>query len=490
MSSFKFNGSKRDYLYIMMGFNRSAWASIERDILTVPGHPGGYHLQTNTKIRVIEVPVIIKAKDQTDLQQKKEDLANWLIQDEPKELIFDDEPGRTYMAMIDGEADLDELLFRGKGNIKFICPMPYKLGEVKMSDFSIVNQDLKAIIPNKGTVESNPIIEIDVLNKSPFVDVWNGNEYFRLGYPTGPKTKLVAQEDRVIWDKMTDLSQWAPHTGPLGSLFEGSGAMQIAGNGHGFLPSSYGTSVGESWHGPILKRNLPPGGATDFKVDMRLSLDSIRYDRMGTIMLFLLDKDDSIVAQLGMKDEYFSHSITKAYTVVNDGPDEKVLIDDTGRTDESFTNFRGHVMLTREGNTWTAYSALFKKGTVQDEETIIETWKDVNNTNTATSSIVTKVAVGIFKYGDYSPLDSTFIEDLKVYKKFSVPVDATPYICDQGDRIVVDTERALVTLNGENAINIKEIFSDFPIVKRGDNEIIIRPNSIGTAKITYRERYR
>jgi len=148
------------------------------------------------------------------------------------------------------------------------------------------------------------------------------------------------------------------------------------------------------------------------------------------------------------------------------------------------------VMLTREGNTWTAYSALFKKGTVQDEETIIETWKDVNNANTATTSIVTKVAVGIFKYGDYSPLDSTFIEDLKVYKKFSVPVDATPYICDQGDRIVVDTERALVTLNGENAINIKEIFSDFPIVKRGDNEIIIRPNSIGTAKITYRERYR
>ncbi|MEC0166743.1 phage tail family protein, partial [Bacillus cereus] len=123
MTSFKFNGIKKDYLFILMGFNRSAWAPIERDILTVPGHPGGYHLQTNTKLRTIEVPVIVKAKDQVDLQKKKEDLACWLIQDEPKELIFDDEAERTYMAMLDGETDLDELIFRGKGTIRFVCPM-------------------------------------------------------------------------------------------------------------------------------------------------------------------------------------------------------------------------------------------------------------------------------------------------------------------------------------------------------------------------------
>ncbi|PEM73264.1 phage tail protein [Bacillus pseudomycoides] len=490
MTSFKFNGIKKDYLFILMGFNRSAWAPIERDILTTPGRPGGYLLQTNTKVRVIEVPVILKASSQDDLQKKKEDLADWLIQDEPKELIFDDEPDRTYMALLDGETDLDELIFRGKGSIHFVCPMPYKLGEVKTSGLSIVGSDLKAVIPNKGTVESNPIVEIDVLNKSPFIDIWNGDDYFRLGYPTGPKTKLVAQEDRVIWDKMDNLGKWNPHNGPLGSLFEGAGAMEIAGSGHGFRPSTYGPVKENTWYGPILKQSLPPGGATDFKVDMRLSFDSLSYDRMGTIMLFLLDANDNIVAQLGMKDEYDTSSITKAYTVINDGPEEKTLIDDTGRTPGSFTDFRGHVMLTREGNTWTAYSALYKKGTYQDYETIIETWNDVNKSNFATTSIVTKVAIGIFKYGDYSPLDAIFIEDLKVYKKFSVPVDATPYIVDQGDTVVVDTERALVTVNGKDAINIKELFSEFPVVNRGENEIIVRPKNIGTAKVTYRERYR
>ncbi|MGG0516639.1 distal tail protein Dit [Bacillus pseudomycoides] len=492
MASFKFNGTKRDYLYIMMGFNRAAWAPIERDILTAPGRPGGYYLQTNTKVRVIEVPVIIKAKDQADLQKKKEDLANWLIQEEPKELIFDDEADRTYMALLDGETDLEELIFRGKGTLRFVCPMPYKLGATQVKDFALdtTGTDLKVDIANKGTVDSNPIVEINVMDKSPYIDVWNGNEYFRLGYPTGPKTKLVAQEARVIWDKMDDLSQWSAHTGPLGSLFEGSGKMRIAGNGHGFLPETYGAVKENTWYGPILKRSLPPGGATDFKVDMRLSFDSISYDRMGTIMLFLLNDNDEIVAQLGMKDEYYSHAITKAYTTINDGPDERTLIDDTGRTNESFTDFRGHVMLTRERNVWTAYSALYKKGTYQDYETIIETWRDTNNSNPATAAVVTKVAVGVFKYGDYNPLDETFIEDLKVYKKFSVPVDATPYIVDQGDSIVIDTERALVTINGKNAISIKDLFSDFPVIKRGANEVIVRPKAIGTVKITYMERYR
>ncbi|PHB21081.1 phage tail protein [Bacillus pseudomycoides] len=490
MASFKFNGIKKDYLYILMGFNRSAWAPIDRDILTVPGHPGGYLLQTNTKVRTIEVPVILKASSQADLQKKKEDLADWLIQDEPKELIFDDEPDRTYMALLDGECDLDELIFRGKGSIKFLCPMPYKLGDNKTFDFSIVTNDLQVKIPNKGTVESNPIVEINVLNKSPFIDVWNGNEYFRLGYPTGPKTKLVAQEERVIWDKMDNISLWTPHVGDLGSLFTGAGTIRVAGNGSGFLPETYGPVKANTWYGPILKRSLPPGGATDFTVDMRIQMDSTSYDRMGTIMLFLLDSNNNIVAQLGIKDEYYSSSITKAYTTVNDGPDEHILIDDTGRTEDSFKNFRGHVKLTREGDTWKAATSLFKLGTNQDYETILEDWRDVGKKNPATSAVVTQVAVGIFKYGDDKPMEVTFIEDLKVYKKFSVPMDATPYIVEQGDKVVIDTERALVTLNGSNAISIKDLYSDFPVINKGDNTVIVRPKDIGTAKITYRDRYR
>ncbi|MGG1326692.1 phage tail family protein, partial [Bacillus tropicus] len=59
-----------------------------------------------------------------------------------------------------------------------------------------------------------------------------------------------------------------------------------------------------------------------------------------------------------------------------------------------------------------------------------------------------------------------------------------------GDKIQIDTERSLVTINGTNAIALKDIFSSFPVIKRGQNAVIIRPANVGIAELTYRERFR
>ncbi|MFP3468144.1 distal tail protein Dit, partial [Leifsonia sp. SIMBA_070] len=83
------------YIFILMGFSRPAWSPVERDILKVPSKPGGYLLQTNVDVRTIEVPVIIKSSNVSTMQKVKEDLADWLVTDQPCELIFDDEPDRT-----------------------------------------------------------------------------------------------------------------------------------------------------------------------------------------------------------------------------------------------------------------------------------------------------------------------------------------------------------------------------------------------------------
>ncbi|MGG0448534.1 phage tail family protein, partial [Bacillus mycoides] len=53
----------------------------------------------------------------------------------------------------------------------------------------------------------------------------------------------------------------------------------------------------------------------------------------------------------------------------------------------------------------------------------------------------------------------------------------------------IDTERSLVTINGIDAINLKDFFSEFPKIIRGDNRIDIMPPDV-TATISYRERYR
>ncbi|HDR8365631.1 TPA: phage tail family protein, partial [Bacillus cereus] len=68
--------------------------------------------------------------------------------------------------------------------------------------------------------------------------------------------------------------------------------------------------------------------------------------------------------------------------------------------------------------------------------------------------------------------------------------DNPPYIFDVGDKVVIDTERSLVSINGKKVINLKDIFSDYPVVSKGSNKLEIMPSDVGIAKVTYRERYR
>ncbi|PFV47634.1 phage tail protein [Bacillus cereus] len=488
--SFSFNGIRKDYIFILMGFNRPAWSPVERDILKAPSKAGGYLLQTNTNVRTIEVPVIIKAGSQGEMQQKKEDLADWLVTDQPCELIFDDEPNRTYMAVIDGGADIDELIFRGKGKITFVCPMPYKLGAVQTKVMSVENQELKATFENQGTVETKPVIDIKVSNPSPFLDVWNDDEYFRLGYPTGVKTRLVKQNERLIWDEMTKLTPWTAVTGQIG-VYKSSGAMKVW-QGYAFTPESYGTGTDFEWHGPFLKKTIPNTGGViqDFKLDVQMTFQSEHWNRMGKTVVMLLDANDNVIVELAMADEYMSHEMTTAQAIIDPGSSRKWIADEMGMYSDTFNDFRGHVSVARRGKEWSFYFAKYRKNTEIDDASFVRTWRDEADSNPMTARPVAKIAVGCIAYGKNPPADIAFIEDVKFWKINTLTIDETPYIFDIGDKIQIDTERSLVTINGTNAIGLKDIFSRFPIVKRGDNNIIVRPYNIGTATLTYRERYK
>ncbi|MED2879474.1 phage tail family protein, partial [Bacillus thuringiensis] len=130
MSSFKFNNERKKYIQIAKGWKRPTWAPLKRNFLSTPGYPGARLLNTQTEMRVLSIPVGIIVPDDTDLEMVKEELASWLITDQPVELIFDVEPNRTYLAVVDDSFDLDEFVTLGIGTLTFICPMPYKLGPV------------------------------------------------------------------------------------------------------------------------------------------------------------------------------------------------------------------------------------------------------------------------------------------------------------------------------------------------------------------------
>lgn len=87
-------------------------------------------------------------------------MAEWLIHDELKPLIFDDEPDRIYYAVVDGSFDPDEILKWGQGVIPFICPDPYKYGEEE----SLILGDFP--IRNVGTLKTNPVFSIKFMSNT------------------------------------------------------------------------------------------------------------------------------------------------------------------------------------------------------------------------------------------------------------------------------------------------------------------------------------
>ncbi|MCP1285375.1 phage tail family protein [Bacillus sp. S0635] len=480
--SFTFNGERKDYIFILMGFNRPAWAPIKRDFLDVNGMPGGHLLQTNTGKREIKVPVILKAVDQANMQKVKEDLAKWLITGEAKELVFDDEKDRTYMAVIDGEAELDELVFRGKGTITFVCGMPYKLGLLQEHEMSIKDSNLGARFINKGTTTSEPVIEIDVLQATPYIDVWNKDQYFRLGYPTGIQNKVVKMEERVIYDEMNSLDPWRKESGKIGAYFA-TGEMEVANNSY-FTTKLYGPGI--EWHGPIYTRDILGGPLIDFKADINIKLFSSHMTQVGKVVLMFLADDNSVIAEINMNDAYASHTITKANAVIGG---TKTMVDSTGYYTTTFNDFNGHMSIARRGKKWSVYFAKADGPNGVDGTSLVEYFDDVSNSNPATEKTISKVAIAFLQYGALSTVMDLLISELKVWKLYNVDVDETPYIVDVGDKVIIDTEKSLASINGRSALPLKDLFSEYPIVNEGENEIIIRPAQIGRAKLKYRERY-
>ncbi|GIN74035.1 hypothetical protein J14TS2_45100 [Bacillus sp. J14TS2] len=101
-----FNGIEKEYITVLRGRKRPFF---ERD-----GE------------RRIEVPILIKHDGFSHYQKLKEEIAEWLIHEDAKELIFnDDDDDRRYFAMTDDIEEGDEYLDMSFATIVFICHSKY-----------------------------------------------------------------------------------------------------------------------------------------------------------------------------------------------------------------------------------------------------------------------------------------------------------------------------------------------------------------------------
>lgn len=476
-SNFTFRNQRRSYLTVLRGRKRPAWAPVKRNILTVPNRPGGYHKSTDIDIRTLEVPVRIKAEDIADLQKVKEDLADWLVTESVEELTFDDEPDRSYFAMIDGELDLDELVNRGKGTLSFICPDPYKYGltKVQRSDSGTVTAR------NEGSVEALPNFEIEVDADYTNIDISNGDLMNRIGRVVNIEDYAVSREQRVLSDSLASLTGWAKTEGNVRIDGLATGNMKV--DDGRFVAADFGV-MNDTWHGPFYKKSIGQT-LTDFKIETMVELVNTGEDKFGKVEVYVLDENNLSVCMLTIKD--VDSSGKRIYATLRMGGGDqgfKDLISTHGDQENTFWNFYGILRIERVGNRWTAYVARVDKKTGKHTA---RSFVEYYDTEQQFMRQPTQVGIYIAQYGARK-VASLRADEVKVDKINQLTQNQIPYIVKAGDVVTFDHKNQVILINGEPRMDLKAFGGEFFKLNRGVNTISTSPPL--PTKATWRERYK
>lgn len=466
-----FNGIEKDYIVPLTGRRRSAWAPISRNLISVTGMPGAHLSHTDVQARVITVPILVKAKNINDLQKLKEDMAEWLVHDEPKELVFKDEPDRVYYALVDGELELDEIFSTGRGEITFICPDPYKYGPEK----TVETTSDEFIIENEGTAEAEPIIELTATQKATFAMVSNGEEYMMIGKPAEVDQQIV-DEKNVVLDEVGDtIDTWQPAPDYNGTFVHGSQGIQVG---------DWGSGTG--WHGPGAIKEIDP--IQDFEIEFFVYVRSETPDRTFAITTNFFDEHMNELGMMRLWDnsDRVLRKVVEARVGPYVGDFVNYLISSRNYDLREQRVWGGIIRVIRKGNVYTFYAARITQAG-KHVDTITQTFRDINNEYGGKLKFV---RIDIRNYGNTEKPNEVAINRIRVWEHNEVLVDETPYIVYPGDIIEFDHVTKDIRLNGESRKDLKAFGGSFFTLKKGINTLTITPENTFDTVVKYRERFR
>jgi predicted phage tail component-like protein len=476
MPSFSFNGIKKSYVSSGFGGRKRQIYNIKRNLIYIPGYSGAYVESTYDDVKVIEEKIIINAKDRENLQKVKEDLASWLITDEPKTLIFDDEPDRIYFAMVDGSLELDEFVNLGYGTIRFICPDPFKYS----TNESYTEFSTAASFAVEGTVETEPIIEVQVKQNTTFVAISDGDKINMVGNYGSVEEQPYEPKERKLWSQCNTLTGWTPSSTVDGG--EVSGTLKT--DGYYFYTDDYGT--GSQWHGPAMKTAFGEQ-LQDFCLESIIDFRATDPKQVGRIVITVLDDLNQTVARMQFWRRSQYANTNYALFAVGHGANQKTIYHNTGSKPWVWDDFYGMLRIERVENKWNVYIAQINRDTkVHHSRDGVTGWID---SELIAANKISQVLVHVSTFSDY-PACTQRIDELFVYKLNQQP-EGIPYVANAGDVIVFDHQNENILKNGESVIKHKAFIGDYFKLKPGINSLAAAPeDAIERVKVRWRNKWR
>lgn len=217
-----FNGQRNNDIYLLRGRSKSPFHPRIRTITRI----GKQIRLKKTEREPLEIlqPIGFEVKDDKNQIEIIESLTNWLITDDWGILSFDDEPGRSYEAILqNGIEDFEKMVSLRQGTLNFVAKTT--LGKEKSINITTTSQT-HTITGQESTPWS---IDVTFDTNTNRFEFWAGDIYLQLNYEFIAGDKLtIKYTGREVWLRDVDLRKAVSMSSHFEELKPGAVSMRAS----------------------------------------------------------------------------------------------------------------------------------------------------------------------------------------------------------------------------------------------------------------------
>lgn len=292
--------------------NRNITPSFTNETVSIGSAKGEIFQYNVYKSKQIEISYQIYNRRAEYLVNFRRGLSALIYTDEPKKLIFSDEPNIYYNAILDGEQTLEEEEYKSSGILRFLIPdgVAHSVAEKTAENYGS-NQ---ITLENNGT-ESVPInIKTTMKSDNGYIAFTLGDRFYQIGKPEEADGKHYEESVKLFDDHLYEDKGWLVNQGitpPVTSERLQNGVVKYVkeSTNEGYATTKdYGS--GNSWHGASLTKIVPKDVNNKYPVNWKVAY---RFDfntdgavfkgvQVGHTSVTMIDENDDIICSIIFED--------------------------------------------------------------------------------------------------------------------------------------------------------------------------------------------
>ena len=292
--------------------NRNITPSFTNETVSIGSAKGEIFQYNVYKSKQIEISYQIYNRRAEYLVNFRRGLSALIYTDEPKKLIFSDEPNIYYNAILDGEQTLEEEEYKSSGILRFLIPdgVAHSVAEKTAENYGS-NQ---ITLENNGT-ESVPInIKTTMKSDNGYIAFTLGDRFYQIGKPEEADGKHYEESVKLFDDHLYEDKGWLVNQGitpPVTSERLQNGVVKYVkeSTNEGYATTKdYGK--GDSWHGASLTKIVPKDVNNKYPVNWKVAY---RFDfntdgavfkgvQVGHTSVTMIDENDDIICSIIFED--------------------------------------------------------------------------------------------------------------------------------------------------------------------------------------------